>query len=657
MDSLDTGQQAAAPVVVVGCGPAGIAFARELRRRQPQRPITLFGAEGYAPYDRVKISSALAGELPWTALSAGAGLPDDAQTRTHYGTAVTAIDRAQRCIVDGRGQRHAYSVLVLATGSSAHRPQIAGIERAGVFTFRHLDDAQRLIARRVRSRRTVVLGGGLLGLEAARAMRRFHTGITVVEHAQRLMPRQLDDEAAALLRREVERLGIEVIAGDGVVAIDGREAVESLQLRSGRRLDCDTLIVATGIVPNVRLALAAQLSIGRGIKVDDQLRSADPQIFAIGECAEHRGLVYGLVAPCLEQAAVAAGAVAGEAVQYAGSLTATKLKVLGTAVFSAGQTPEQLPAGAARSICHRNRNDATYRQLLLQRGRLIGAMAVGDWPESALLLDAVQRGERIGLWRRWRFSRSGRLWSQAQGQSVTAWPDGTIVCNCAGVSRGTLGAAIRGGCATRLALAACTRASTVCGSCAPLLDELLGQRSPPVAAWGSRWLLALGVLAALAGLLLALLPGLPYATHWPLAGARWDRLWFDATLKQLSGFSLMGLAVAGLAVSLRKRWPRWRWGLFALWRNLHDLIGTLLLALLVAHTGGRAGHGLNAALSMVFVLLAIAGAAAGALIAVEHRLAPARAKRLRGQLGWLHILAFWPLPALLALHVLKTYYF
>ncbi|MCI0749200.1 MAG: FAD-dependent oxidoreductase, partial [Nevskiales bacterium] len=527
----------------------------------------------------------------------------------------------------------------------------------GVYTFRDLSDAQKLLARRLRSRRTVVLGGGLLGLEAARAMRRFHTDITVVEHAPRLMPRQLDEAAAGRLRGQVEACGIHVITGDGVTGILGEGAVRAVRLRSGRTLDCDTVVIATGIVPNVRLALDAGLPIQRGIRVDDTLRTADPDVYAVGECAEHRGVVYGLVAPCLEQAAVAAAGIAGTPAQYRGSIAVTRLKVFKTPVFGAGVHPDEVAAGACRKFIFSTPDRRCYRTLLTRHGRLVGALGIGDWDELPRVLESVQHGRRLGFWQGLRFRRRGHLWSPEGGSSVAYWPAQATVCNCTGVTRGQLTDAIAAGCATPRALAARTRASTVCGSCGPLLSELFGRRvpAPPTSGW--RALLVCAGLALIAAAGVAVLPDIPYVASWSATELRWDQWWRESFLKQLSGYSLLGLAALSLVLSLRKRLPKFSLGGYPGWRFFHVGLGLAAVAVLLLHTGGRLGHGLNTFLMSTFVAVVAAGALAGTAVALEHRLAAASAKRLRQTLLWTHVLTFWPLPALLTFHVLKTYYF
>jgi len=642
-----------APVVVVGAGPVGVRLVQELGERCPDRRIVLFGAESREPYNRVRLSAFLAGELRWDALTRDLELPQREALEARYGCAAVSIDRDACAVVDRRGRRQAYGILVLATGSTPYVPDIPGIDRPHVYTFRDFDDAQRLFARRTRSRRTVVLGGGLLGLEAARAMRRFHTAVTVIEQEGRLMPQQLDEEGAAALRAHVERLGIEVITGDGVREVEGAAGVEAVRLRSGRRVECDTAIVASGIRPNVKLALAAGLVVGRGIRVDDSMRTSDPAIYAVGECAEHRDTVYGLLAPGLEHAAVAAAHIAGEAVRYPGSMSATRLKVLDLPVMSIGRVRQGHKLDLARVRVHRGA-PGTYGKVVVERGRLVGAIAIGEVPEAGRLQEAVTRGSRVMPWQLWRFARGGSLWPQAEQGSVAAWPDAAAVCNCTGVTRGQLGRALAAGCDTPQALARATGASTVCGSCRPLLVELAGSAAPLPPARGARALLAIGGASLGVALLLALF-SVPYPASVQLAWM-WDVLWRESFWKQASGYSVLALSLLALALSLRKRVKKFGFGDFSLWRVAHAALAVLILAGLAVHTGGRLGANLNLLLMASFLGVIALGAAAGGMVALEHRLG-ARGARLRRVWTWAHLLVFWPVPVLLAMHVLKSYYF
>jgi nitrite reductase (NADH) large subunit len=644
---------APAPVAIIGAGPVGIRVAQELVRRRPDLPVVIYGDEPSEPYNRVRLSGFLSGELDWQALTRDLALPNTDNITTRYGCAVTSIDRVHRSVRDNTGHVQPYAILLLATGSRPHVPDIAGIKLPGVYTFRDIGDANRLLARRVRSRRTVVLGGGLLGLEAARAMQRFNTEVTVIEHFNRLMMRQLDEAAAAALLAHVRSLGLDVVLGDGVRSISGDTRVTAVQLRGGRVLECDTVVVATGIQPNVELARAAGIHVGRGIRVDDRMVTSDPSIYALGECAEHRGRVYGFVAPGLEQAAVAAHSIAGRRTNYRGSQIAARLKVLDLPVFSIGPVTPEERLDLGREWCYRE--EGVYRKIVTWRGRLVGAIALGPCPEIGRFQEGIVRNRHIWPWQLWRFLRTGLPWIEAEQQNVCEWPAPAAVCNCTGVTRGQLGAALAAGCHTVEALAACTGASTVCGSCRPLLAQLAGGIGVRTPERGWKWLLGAGGVALALAVALVFFILLPYAPSVQVSW-QWDVIWRDSYWKQVSGFSILSLSALLLILSPRKRIGRFTLGAFPVWRVMHAVLGALTLAALLVHTGGRLGSNLNFALNATFLGLVGLGAVAGGVIALEHRIGAA-ASRLRRTWTWSHILLFWPIPMLLTLHVFKTYYF
>jgi len=649
----DTGTET--PVVVVGTGPTGIRFVEQLLQRKPDTPIVLYGNEPWEPYNRVRLAGLLTGEVDFAGIQNPLRLPPQHRVVQRHNCEIVAIDRQRRLVLDRHGNRQPYSHLVLATGSRPHVPNMEGTGKTGVFTFRNLDDAQRLIARRARSRHAVVLGGGLLGLEAARGLQKHHTAVTVIEHAGRLMAQQLDDEAAELLREHLLALGIQVTLGDSVKRVLGDTHITGVELLSKRSIACDTLVIATGIRPNLGLARDAGIAVGRGIRVNDHMQSSDERVYAIGECAEHRGYIYGLVAPGLEQAGVAAHHVAGGTAGYTGSQVATRLKVIGVKVFSAGRTGEHEVIRQLKTLSWRSFDNRHYRKLLLQGNRLAGAIACGDWEESSRVQESVQRTRYIWPWQQRRFVRNGLLWPVQTAVHVADWPAGAVVCQCTGTTRGTLGAALQAGHRTPGALGACTGAGTVCGSCKPLLAELAGDQ-PLAPERGSRTLVWTGTAALLALLAMLLAPALPLVDS-VQHSLRWDLLWRDGLLKQISGFSLLALAVAVSLISLPKRVSRARLGGFAVWRLVHVLLGTLAVATLVAHTGLRLGHHLNLYLMLCFTGLLLAGAVAGGVIGRQHALPRALVRRVRGWSLWTHILLLWPLPALLGFHILKTYWF
>jgi nitrite reductase (NADH) large subunit len=624
----------AAPIVVIGSGPVGVRIVQEVLQRRATAPVVLYGAEAVGPYNRARLSSFLAGDVSWASLRSD--LPACASLRRRYGCAVVSVDARQRTVLDASGDVQPYSQLVFATGSKAHTPPIEGMSLEGVHTFRDLTDAQQLFVRGMRSRRTVVLGGGLLGIEAARAMRRFDTHVTLVEFSARLMSRHLDQTASARLARHLQSMNIMVESGRAVVRILGTNGVSAVELADGRKLECDTVVVATGIRAATGLARTAGIAVARGICVDDQMRTSDHHIYAVGECAEHRGIVHGLLAPGLEQAAVAAANICGESSSYHGSTTAVRLKVVDLPVFSIGATaPEELPEGA-RTRCYET--EQTYSRLTTHRGRLIGALMIGSETQIGRLQEAVVQHSAIRPWHLLRFALTGRVWPNEAEQSVTAWPENTAVCNCTGITRGQLTNAIAAGCASVDALAQKTGASTVCGSCKPLLAQMIGEKvvAEPIEAASALQLWA-GIAVALALLLMA----------------PWDVPWQDSFYKQFSGYSLLGMTVLTLTMSLRKRMKAFSAGRFSAWRSLHVSVGAMAVLALLVHTGGRVGSNLNFLLLSTFVGLIAVGGVTALVMAAEHRLGA----RVRARSYWLHLLLFWPVPALLGVHVLKSYYF
>lgn len=648
-----------ARVIVIGAGPVGLRFANELLSRRADDEIQLFGDETCLPYNRIQLSALLAGEIARDDIDLP--LPD---TRNHpnfnfTSSAITEIDREGKVVVDAAGVRYGYDKLVFATGARAHIPNIPGIERRGVFSFRSLRDTESLYARILRSRHIVVVGGGLLGLEAAKGLLKFHTKVTVVQQGPHLMNRQLDEEAASLLLKEVKQLGIEVITNAGVRAIDGFEHVTSVTTRSGEIIPCDTVLFCAGITPNIELARKARLAVGTGIVVNDQLQTSDPDIYAIGECCEHQGTTYGLVNPGFEQAAVAASLLAEpeqlQPPRYPGSATVSNLKVVGTQVCSLGEVNELGSRPFMKEIRYQDEQQGIYRKLVVIKGRLIGAVGIGEWPESRRIQEVFQNQRKLGYWQLYLFRRNGNLWGD-KGNDVNHWPVSTIICQCNNISLGQLGDAVQSGCCSVAQLQECTRAGTVCGSCKPLLQQIVGDNSAPEKESGASTLTTAGLLALLLVALIALWPEARVADSVQQQG--WfERVWNDKFWKQVTGFTLLGLTAIGLLMSLRKRLS-WAWmGRFTAWRMVHILLGVACCLTLVLHSGFHLGANLNQLLMVNFLAVVLLGAITSSAIGVSHKLSAGTATGSRKYLQWLHILVSWPLPILLIFHILSVYYF
>lgn len=655
--SFACADSAAAPLVVIGGGPVGMHFVRRILSRDPTREIVLYDSEPWQPYDRVRLSSLLAGETRLEQIANPLMTTRLARVVSLLNCAVTSIDPEKRQVLDSRGHWQCYDKLVLATGSSAAMPDIANLDLAGVFKLRDLGDAERLLARQMRSRHTVVLGGGLLGLEAARAMQRSHTRVTLVHRSPRLLNRQLDDGASKLLQEHVEKLGIQVLLNSSARTVVGEQNVRQIQLGDGRILDCDTLIIATGIRPNIGLALQSGIRSGQGFRVDDSMRTSIDNIYAIGECAEHRGLVHGLVAPGLEQANVAAEHILGNPAHYTGSIAATSLKVVGQQTFSIGKLGDEEDRHFNRSVVYEDREDGKYRKIILRGNRLVGAVAIGEWNELGRLREAVTVQRRIWPWQQWRLRRNGQLWPDSSEASVRSWPASATVCHCRSITRGTLGQAISQGACSVDALTRQTGAGSVCGSCKPLLEELVnnGAETPVTAPQIGKPLLLTSAISLLLALMIWLLPAIPTAVS-VQGNFHPGELWTDHLLKQISGFTAVGLMAIGLVISLRKR-TRLSIGKFNTWRVVHVVLGIATVMFLIAHTGLDSGSNLNRLLMFNMIVIALLGAMTGVVMAIEQRLPPRWGRRLRSGWSMAHILLLWPLPALLGFHVLASYYY
>jgi len=643
------------PVVVVGTGPVGIRFVEELLQRDPGISVVIYGNEPWEPYNRVRLASLLTGEVTLAGIQNPLKLKDHHHVVQHHNCEIVSIDRDNKIVHDEQGKAQQYSKLVLATGSSPHIPNIEGIDKSGIYTFRNLNDAQDLVARRARSRHAVVLGGGLLGLEAARGLQKFNTSVTVIEHASHLMASQLDNEAGSLLREHMLSENVKVILKDGIKSVVGADRIKAVKLISGRIIECDTLVIATGIKPNIKLALDVGIPVGRGVRVNDQMQTRDADIFAIGECAEHREKIYGLVSPGLEQAGVAAYRITGSKSYYKGTQAATRLKVAGVSVFSAGRTGNDEEASHLHVVTWRSHGGSYYRKILLLRNRLVGAVGFGNWEESSRIQEAVRYNRYFWPWQIKRFTREGNLWPVEEAANINEWPAAAIVCQCTNVNRGTLSKAIKAGDNSVEALCSRTGASSVCGSCKPLLADMLGGQSVE-AEKGSRTLVWTAVFTILAAFSILLVPAIPFAES-VQENIRLDLLWRNSLAKQVTGFSLLGMGVLISLISLRKRVSRISMGDFSLWRVIHVLVGVVAIVTLVAHTGLRLGSHLNLYLMMSFIGLLLAGGLASGAIGLQHVLPRQLINTTREMSLWTHILLLWPLPVLLGFHVFKSYWY
>jgi nitrite reductase (NADH) large subunit len=382
------------PLVGVGKGMAAARLVDELAKVALGRyAIAVIGDEPRLAYNRVLLSSVLAGETASHEIELRpAAWWRDRGVTLKYGCVATEVDVGRRELKIANEESIGFSRLVLATGSAPLRLNVSGADLAGVHTFRDSRDVDLLLTLAAQKKRVVVVGGGLLGLEAAYGLAKAGAPVTLIHLTDRLMERQLDAPAGELLKSLVERKGIKILLNANTARILGETHVEGVELTDGRTIDAEAVIFAAGIRPNIALARDAGIAVNRGIVVDDHLQTGAPDIFALGECAEHHGICYGLVEPAYEQAAVLARHLAGKASAYNGSVVATNLKVSGVAVFSAG---DFMGADGTEAIVLNDFRHGTYKKLVISNGRLTGAVLVGDTADALWYLELIRSQKPI----------------------------------------------------------------------------------------------------------------------------------------------------------------------------------------------------------------------------------------------------------------------
>ena len=648
-DTPESGRPASgrpARLVVVGFGMVGHKLLERLAALDALRryDVTVIGEEPYPAYDRVRLTGWLdhrdTARLALASPDWAAGLG----IRVITGARVVSIARGRRAVRTGDGAWIAYDRLVLATGSAPLVPPVAGVDGDGVCVYRTIDDLDRIRQRAAAARTAIVVGGGLLGIEAADALRRLGLDVMLLEAAPWLLSRQLDAEAAALLEASVRETGVQTITGVRAARIEPRGDRLALTVEGGSQpLVAGLIVMAAGVRPRSELALASGLAVASGsggIVVDDTLRTTDPAIHAIGECASHHGTVYGLAAPGFRMAATLAEILAGRPGRFRGYTPAVRLRLAGIDVWSLGD-PQQ--AGSRLTW----RGNGLHRQVLLQGRCMVAAAAIGPWEELGFTQDAIRRRQRIWPWQLQQFLRSGTFSGRSERHPVPRWPASATVCNCLEITRGALGAAGAAGGTSVDDLIARTGASTVCGSCRPLLVELAGEAAAGGSQRGSAGLLAAGAFAIVLALIIAGAAPFPLAASLSGSGVA-DLLYRDGWWRQATGYAALACALAaGAAYSLRKRWRHAEPAVLGRWRLVHGAAGALALIPLAAHTGLRLGSGFDRVLIVAFLTATAFGGAAAAGLGRRHA-------RLT---FWLHLLAVWPLPVLLAFHILSAYYF
>ncbi|MEW5069465.1 NADPH-nitrite reductase [Bacillus subtilis] len=459
-------------LVLVGNGMAGVRAIEEiLSVAKDEFQITIFGAEPHPNYNRILLSKVLQGDTDIKDIT----LNDwdwykENNIQLYTNETVIKVDTKNKTVITDADRIQPYDELILATGSVPFILPIPGADKKGVTAFRDIKDTDTMLAASKQYKKAAVIGGGLLGLEAARGLLNLGMDVSVIHLAPFLMERQLDATAGRLLQNELEKQGMTFLLEKQTEEIVGDDRVEGLRFKDGTSIEADLVVMAVGIRPNTTLGAESGIPVNRGIIVNDYMQTEIPHIYAVGECAEHRGIAYGLVAPLYEQAKVLAKHICGiETKPYEGSVLSTQLKVSGVEVFSAGDFNESEEKKAIKVF---DEQDGIYKKIVLRGNQIVGAVLFGDSSEGNRLFSMIQKEADI--------SETSKIsilqpLSQEAGTSITAaMSDDEIICGCNGVSKGAIIQAIQEkGCSSTDEIKACTGASRSCGGCKPLVEEIL----------------------------------------------------------------------------------------------------------------------------------------------------------------------------------------
>ena len=463
-------------LVLIGNGMAGVRTLEELLKLAPDKyDITVFGAEPYGNYNRILLSPVLAGEktIDEIMINSEQWYADNKITLLK-GKKVSHIDRLARKVIAEDGTVRDYDRIILATGSNPFVIPIPGVDLPGVITFRDIHDVNAMLQASTQYKNAVVIGGGLLGLEAANGLLKQGMNVTVVHLLDTLMERQLDKPAADLLRLSLEARGLHFLIECQTDAILGNDHVRGVRFKNGSVINADLVVMAVGIRPNMELAQKVRLHCERGVMVSDTLQTFDPRIYAVGECVQHRGMTYGLVAPLFEQAKVCANHLAeiGYA-RYAGSVTSTKLKVTGIDLFSAGN---YLGDDETEDLVFKDASQGVYKKLVVKNNKIEGAVLYGDTIDGSRYFQLMRDGTDISDLRENLLFGQAHIGDSGHGSTshTASLPDNTEICGCNGVCKGTIvKAIIEKKLYTLDEVRAHTKASSSCGSCTGLVEELL----------------------------------------------------------------------------------------------------------------------------------------------------------------------------------------
>ncbi|MDR4947373.1 nitrite reductase large subunit NirB [Neobacillus cucumis] len=455
-------------LILIGNGMAGVRAIEEvLKLNKDEFEITIFGSEPHPNYNRIQLSTVLQGGTTVKDITINdEQWYEENNIQLFKGESVISIDKERQVVTTDKGRIEPYDKLIIATGSNPFMLPLPGADKEGVTAFRNIKDCEQMIEYSKKYKKAAVIGGGLLGLEAARGLLNLGMEVDVIHIFDYLMERQLDRTAGKLLQKELEKQGMNFLLEKHTAEILGRNHVTGLKFKDGSKIKADLVVMAVGIKPNIELAQKAGITVNRGIIVNDYLETDVPNIYAVGECAEHRGIAYGLVAPLYQQGQVLAKRICGiENDGYHGSVLSTQLKVSGVDVFSSGKINEDEGTKVYKMYDDWN---GTYKKVLIEDGKIVGAVLFGDTKDGNQLLSLIKKGASIE-----EYLESSKA-NAAEVSLVATMADEEIICGCNGVTKGTIVEAIKTQGLTSVdQVKGCTNASRSCGGCKSLVADLL----------------------------------------------------------------------------------------------------------------------------------------------------------------------------------------
>ncbi len=640
-------------VVIIGNGMVCMHFLRKCIQYNLNKEFKLLviGEEVQPAYDRIHLT-----DLFQLKDEKELWLEDFDWYATHQIALVTReqvvhINKDKNIIGTSSGREIEYNYLIFATGAYPFVPPVRGKKHEGVFTYRNISDLISIKNYSQNCSKIMVIGGGFLGIEIAKTMLDLGKDVTIVCNANNLMARQLSDEPAEILKNLILAEGVHILFKKRITHIRRNGSLVA-KFSDGSTLPSDVIIFTAGIRPRDELAKLAALDchIEGGIKVNDNLETSSSNIFAMGDCVVHNNTRYGLASPGYQMADVIISQLRGKKAKFQGADQSTTLKFFGIELAMYGD----FLSDSTHLIW---KTETQYRRLVTEKGKLIGVLSIGPWKELGEIQAYINTKTTLKPKEIKNFQSMGSL-QLGKDKSVQNWAANAVVCSCRGVTKGEICSLIEKGVCDFKDISSQTSASTVCGTCKPLIEELIDPSSTAVPEKASWKLLAfLSGFSLVFSILYFLLPELPFSESVQTELFKLEAYWKETEWKQISGFSLLGTILVSLFMSLRKRLQWFKKFKFQILRAIHALLALIAIAVFALHSGLRFGTGLNMFLNVLFVLSCVAGAFSGLSVAFESYKTSPFSKSLKGSVVLVHILGTWMFPAMLVFHILTSYYY